>query len=105
MATRNDKASLARYPQRNLDCRDLGHMWKPVSVYAIMASGNGKVATYERKVKCMRCPTTRVDEYSFRGALDRRKYVYAEDYRLRGWKHTRRDLATIRLAALQRHAR
>lgn len=59
-------------------CRDVHHSWTVVGYSTI---GGGAVA---RTLRCERCETERVDEWSLQGARIRSYYAYPDGYQFRG---------------------
>lgn len=62
-------------PQGFLECRELGHAWRPHT-----ASWNADSRSFDRTLRCTRCRTLRVEVLSPRGEVLSRHYVYPESY-------------------------
>jgi hypothetical protein len=58
-----------------LQCRELGHVWKPWA-----ARRDDEHNTFERSLRCPRCKTKRHETLSVRGAKLRSYYEYPEGY-------------------------
>jgi hypothetical protein len=70
----------------SLECRDMLHAWKGVGD-VVLIEQQGQVRHFERKLRCMRCETLRIDEYTIsRASLARvrSRYKYPEGYRVPG---------------------
>lgn len=61
-------------PQSMLECRELGHAWRPHT-----ARWNEAERVYDRTLKC-RCGTFRIETLSRRGEIISRRYEYPEGY-------------------------
>lgn len=74
-ASTEEVASFARgLPAKFLECRELGHMWRPFTVR--LADGGG----YDRVLRCPRCRTERWQLLSTFGSLVSNHYKYPEGY-------------------------
>lgn len=61
-------------PDKYLECRELGHNWKP---YTASSTGEG---TWLRTLACNRCRTKREQEISDRGIVMKNQYIHPEGY-------------------------
>ena len=81
MSRRGTTAQMRRIVQAmdtaHVDCRDLTHAWEP---YTAAKEGGG----YKRIVRCPRCGTRRIDLLTRAGGVRRRRYVYPENYLVKG---------------------
>jgi hypothetical protein len=69
-----------------LQCRDFGHAWRWITDFVPFKS-EGKVVAMTRTLECLRCGSTRYDEYSVPSMTKiRTLYAYSEGYRLVGHK-------------------
>jgi hypothetical protein len=57
-----------------LECRELGHNWRP---HVVQWNDNGG---YDRSLRCTRCRTVREQVLSNRGAVISSQYVYPDGY-------------------------
>lgn len=79
------KTFLSDSENDHLQCRDFGHAWKWVTDFKSVRGTNGSLMT--RQVTCMRCGTTRHDEYKVPSMEKiRSTYDYAEGYRIVGYR-------------------
>lgn len=62
-------------PQGFIECRDLGHIWRPYRAW-----WDNDAKAYRRAMRCPRCFTERVQLLSASGAILSGHYVYAEGY-------------------------
>lgn len=60
---------------RQLDCRELGHKWRPHTV-----TWDRKARAYDRQLKCSSCRTIRKQLLDSRGAVLKNSYEYPEGY-------------------------
>jgi hypothetical protein len=58
-----------------LQCRELGHIWKPWT-----ARFDEEHNSFERALRCPRCKTERHETLSLRGAKLKNHYVYPDGY-------------------------
>jgi len=68
------------------DCRDLRHAWYRDGD-TVLVRRYGRVRQFARQLTCIRCGTTRADEYKVSGDLVPRtkvKYVYPPGYLIPG---------------------
>jgi len=78
-------------PDNILACRDMRHAWAiDLPYYGVSIEGGVRGALYvERRAGCMRCNTQRIELYRVhKNRLERlsTKYVYPEEYHIRGAK-------------------
>ena len=60
---------------RQLDCRELGHKWKPWTV-----NWDRKQRCYDRRLRCSSCKTVRKQVLDSRGAVLKNSYEYPDGY-------------------------
>lgn len=70
--------SFADMETKNLTCRTLGHAWEHEITFVV------KQGLFELHFKCLRCPTTRIDDWTSRGLIDGRAYRYPDGYQIEG---------------------
>lgn len=79
MARRSEAESLDAYVEGltagMLDCRDFGHQWKPWG-----ARWAGDAHGWERRLRCPRCKTERVQMVSRSGHVLTNRYLYPDGY-------------------------
>lgn len=85
MAERADDVSVetfaASLPSRYLDCRELGHLWKPWR-----AQWDAAAHAYDRELRCSRCKTLRHQLINEHGHVLSNNYKYSDGYQA---KHVR----------------
>ena len=64
----------AELPDRFLECREMGHNWRPHTGKYVDGD------SVERTLRCSRCYTKRVQEISLQGVVLRRHYEHPEGY-------------------------
>jgi hypothetical protein len=80
------RTSLGDVSVNYLQCRDFGHAWKWVNDFAPYRVDR-KIVAMTRAITCMRCGSTREDEYSVPSMEKiKSRYTYSEGYRLVGEK-------------------
>lgn len=62
-------------PDSYLQCRDFGHLWRPFT-----ARWQPDDSVWERRIRCVRCYTERVQTLSRSGATISGHYVYPDGY-------------------------
>lgn len=62
-------------PQTFIECRDLGHVWRPWR-----ASWNAAEREYRRILRCARCSTERTQSLSAGGLVLKGSYSYIDGY-------------------------
>lgn len=58
-----------------LECRDMGHVWRPFTARFVDAE-----RVYLRTLRCQRCHSERVQELTMAGMIGRSWYKYADGY-------------------------
>lgn len=89
----------AQLTTNQLQCRELGHIWKPFNVSRL--SGGA----FLRTLRCSRCRTKREQELSSRGGVVHNHYDYsdAKNYQRKGMgRLVGSDRDTLRLASMFR---
>src|SRR5688572_3545900 len=61
-------------PSKFLECRELGHLWRPHDASRFKDGG------FERVLRCTRCTTKRIQEITMRGEVMRQHYKHPEGY-------------------------
>ena len=82
---------------RVLHCRELGHVWRPLTV-----SWDAKARAYDRRLRCSSCRTVRVQVVTGKGHVLSNRYEYAPGYLAQGVEIGRGDRDTFRREALTR---
>ena len=62
-------------PSSYLQCRDIGHSWKPLAASWVPADRQ-----YHRELQCGRCRALRAQRLSSTGYVESSWYVYPDDY-------------------------
>jgi len=70
--------ALEQMSEDSVTCRDLAHAWKPWRAARIDGG-------YERTLRCRTCGSERIELLDSRGGLVKRRYAYAEGYRVPGF--------------------
>jgi hypothetical protein len=83
---------------RVLHCRELGHVWRPLTV-----SWDSSAQAYDRRLRCASCRTVRVQVVTGKGHVLSNRYIYAEGYLASGVTIGRGDRDTFRREALTRY--
>lgn len=83
---------------RVLHCRELGHVWKPLTV-----AWDATVKAYDRRLRCSSCRTVRVQVVTGAGHVVSNRYEYADGYLAKGIEIGRGDRDTFRRVALERY--
>ena len=65
-------------PTGFLECREMGHPWRPHAAHVHSDGG------FERVLRCPRCLTRKVQTLTTSGMVFRSKYVYPEGYQVEG---------------------
>lgn len=85
-------------------CRDLMHAWLPHTAYELR--DKGRLAGYERVLRCRVCGTERTEKLSTWGGLVSRSYSYPDNYLVKGVGRFDGDFKdAARLANVMRGAR
>jgi hypothetical protein len=89
-------AFVADLSDRVLHCRELGHVWKPMT-----ARWDREASCYDRRLRCTSCRTVRVQLLTGSGHAVSNRYIYPDGYLAKGSAHNlNRD--AFRLEALTR---
>lgn len=83
---------LRGYSDTFLMCRDLRHAWEPSGLWR----EGGRV---RRRLTCSRCHTQRVDCWTRFGQREQPKYIYPDDYQMKGSTY---DTTEIRVEVMHR---
>jgi hypothetical protein len=67
-------------PDSFIQCRDLGHNWRPQTANETSAKARKAGVFYERILVCPRCETQRFQQLSRRGEVIRNSYTYPQGY-------------------------
>lgn len=73
----------ADLPSRFLECRDLGHNWRPLSAYLaeLALSDTERLTVYEQTMRCSRCRTERFRRLgAATGTILGNGYAYPDGY-------------------------
>ena len=94
-------------PSRFLECRDLGHVWRPLSAYLaeVALSETERVPVFEQTMRCSRCRTERHRRLGAgTGAILGNAYTYQDGYLTppNSGRLTTGDRDGLRLEALTR---
>lgn len=90
------RATLKKYAEAFLECRDIGHEWRLANIVRIKGG-------FQRRWWCVRCKTNRVQTLSPRGYVESNHYEYEDGYVLDGMGRLYADArATMRLVAIER---
>jgi len=80
------RTSLGDVSVNYLQCRDFSHAWKWVTDFTPYRVDR-KIVAMTRTIVCMRCGSTREDEYEVPSMIKiKSRYTYSEGYRLIGEK-------------------
>lgn len=83
--------------ERVLHCRELGHVWRPLTV-----TWDRKARAYDRRLRCSSCRTVRVQVLTQSGGIVSNRYEYAEGYLAHGVEVGRGNRDVFRAEALSR---
>jgi hypothetical protein len=84
-------AFVAGLTDRVLHCRELGHVWKPLT-----ARWDGDASCYDRRLRCNSCRTVRIQLLTRSGHPVSNRYVYPDGYLAKGTTHNaNRDVFRI----------
>lgn len=61
--------------ERVLHCRELGHVWRPMTV-----SWDASAKAYDRRLRCTSCRTVRVQVMQSSGFVLSNRYIYPDGY-------------------------
>lgn len=87
-------------PDTFLECRELGHLWRPY--HATFNEYGG----YDRVLRCSRCYTKRVQVITRRGVVVKNSYLHPEGYLHVGMGRITGDArGAMRLVSLQRQVK
>jgi hypothetical protein len=78
-APRDAESFVADVPDRFLRCRELGHMWKPLTV-----TWDSAARAYDRRLRCPSCRTVRIQVLTDRGHVVSNRYQHADGYLAKG---------------------
>ena len=87
----------ANLGDRVLHCRELGHVWRPLTV-----RWDAKARAYDRRLRCSSCRTVRVQVITGKGHVLSNRYEYATGYLAVGVEVGRGNRDTFRAEALNR---
>ena len=86
-----------RYDASMLDCRTIGHAWRPQSAAWLQGGG------IEQILGCSRCEAKRIQYLDKQGYVTGRHYDYPEGYSIPGMGHMGADgRAVLRLASVRK---
>lgn len=86
-------------PERFLECRELGHLWRP---WAALSNPDGG---YDRTLRCTRCQTKREQIITSRGVVTSNRYIHPEGYLHKGMGRIVGDgRGLLRLTSVKRQA-
>lgn len=84
-------------PAKFLECRELGHLWRP---WAAMSNPDGG---FDRTLRCTRCSTKREQVITRQGVVAQNKYIHPEGYLHKGLgRIVGEGRGILRLASIQR---
>lgn len=83
--------------ERVLHCRELGHVWRPLSV-----GWDQSAKAYDRRLRCSSCRTVRVQVITGTGGIVSNRYEYADGYLAKGVEVGRGNRDVFRAEALSR---
>jgi hypothetical protein len=83
--------------ERVLHCRELGHVWRPLTVH-----WDNAAKAYDRRLRCSSCRTVRVQVLTASGGIVSNRYEYADGYLATGVQVGRGNRDVFRAAALVR---
>lgn len=92
------ETALETLPERFLECRDLGHSWRPWTARAF----GGRLGGFESVLRCSDCGTLRTRTLSRTGAVMSSHYTYPDGYLVAGLgRLTGTDRDAVRLASIR----
>lgn len=88
---------LTELPDSFLECRELGHAWRP-----LRALHSRRHRTFDVSRRCSRCGTERTVVMSERGEVYSSSYLYPKHYSLKGVAYTTEVRDLVRLQGVTR---
>lgn len=89
----------AELPEKFLECRELGHLWRP------WTARSNELGGYDRTLRCTRCLTKREQVITARGIVHSNKYIHPEGYLHKGMGRIVGDgRGLLRLESVKRQA-
>ena len=86
-------------PEKYLECRELGHLWRPWTAISNPDGG------FDRTLRCTRCTCKRIQVLSGRGVVLRNYYEHPEGYLHKGMGRIEGDArGALRLASVRKQA-